>query len=293
MIIKEDDSQHKTSIDQLISIPLPRTYLTDKNYNNAIVSELTPFFIIPKLDRDSFICWMNEEMGIRDITPYDWELDYVRPVLSTLMHERSQFFWKLENNEKTRMFFEEYNRSGGLLSEEYNDDWIIIGYNPDLDVFTSNSVFLTNVIGYFRGINPEDMVRESQEVYPIRTSLSYAMNLDGVLRMYSGFRGIKVMQNIMHTESLTVSRPDQRSVKLCKKDYLPFFRMIFNSDEIVLDTQYPWNNENTICMFAFERKDNSMITMTYTEGRLYYGPNEYIDLRTLTLYMTLWLNAIF
>ena len=290
MIIKAAGSRQMTITERLNLIPVPQVYLTDENYSSSIVSELRSYFVMPKMDFDSFVNWLNEEMGIREITADDWQLSYVRPILLQMQQDGSDQFWKLEDNDSSRMFFEEYNRQGGLLSEEYSDDWIIIGYNPDLDVFSSNSVFLTNVLGYFRGINSEDMQREWKEIYPIRTALAYAMNLDGVLRMYSGYRGIKIMQKIMHTESLIISSQGKQSVTLPKEMYQSFFKMIFNSGEITMDTQYPLTKEDTECWFEFVDANNSAMILSYGSEKLYYGQQGYFELCKVTAQLDSWLK---
>lgn len=292
MIIKAVGSPHITIAEQLNSIPIPKIYLTDESYSSSIVSELKSYFIMPKMDFDSFVNWLNEEMGIREITVDDWNLNHVKPVLLKMRLEGSNELWKLENNEKSRMFFEEYNRQGSLLSEEYSDNWIIIGYNHDLDVFSSNSVFLTNVLSYFRGIDPEDMQREWKEIYPIRTALAYALNLDGVLRMYSGFRGIKTMQKIMHTERLIISSQGKKSVTLPKESYQSFFKMIFDSGEIVIDTKYPLTEEDTEFCFAFSDTNNSTIILSYGSEKLYYGQQEYFELCKMSPQLDSWLKKI-
>lgn len=291
MSIKAVGSSQITIAERLNSIPIPQIYLTDKNYSSSIVSELKSYFIMPKMDFDSFVNWLNEEMGIQKIAADDWQLNYVKPILLKMQQDGSDRFWKLENNDRSRMFFEEYNRQGGLLSEEYSDGWIIIGYNPDLDVFSSNSVFLTSVLGYFRGIDPEDMQREWEEIYPIRTALAYAMNLDGVLRMYSGFRGIKTMQKIMHTERLIISSKDSESVTLPKENYQPFFKMIFNSGEITMDTQYPLTEEDTELCFEFVDTNNSAMILSYGSEKLYYGQQEYFDLCKVSAQLDRWLKT--
>ena len=292
MTIKMDGSQQMTLLDRISSIPLPRFWLTDKEWRGSIVSELRPYFIFPRMDHSTFLNWINANLGIRELSEEDLRSPDLKQQLDVFRKGSMDRFWLLEKNDRSNMFFEFDFQAGDLTSEEYDDGWIVIGYHPELDIFYSSSIFLNNVLAYFRGINPEDLLNESRELFPICSALSYANNLDGVLRSFSAYRGIQIIHRILHAKTLTVFGPQGKTVGLSGDSFFPIFQKIFSSD-IYMNTQYPQEEDDRTFRLDFLEADNSRISLYLGGRRLYYGQREYYELREMAAQLTNWLKEFF
>jgi len=247
---------------------------------------------MPRTDHNSFLKWINEQLGIRELLEKDLRFSDLKRTVDTFRKGKSDRFWTLEKNEKSSIFFEEEYRIGDFTSDEYDDGWIIIGYQEDLDEFYSSSIFLNNVLAYFRGIDPKDLLNDSAELYPIRTALAYANNLDGVLQSFSGYRGIQIIHRILHTKILTVFGPQDKKVVLSGQAYLPFFKKLFSYDGIGMSTQYPQTDDDRKYRLVFWNSDNTTIPLSYGKERLYFDQREYYDLQEMGLELTNWLNDV-
>lgn len=266
-----------TLTERFRSIPLPLCSPSDKDRSGRIVEELTPYFITPRADRISFIARMDEELGIRELGPDQMRLPWIAQVVDAIRKGGNDCFWLLEKSEKSRMFFEDEFRTGDFTSEEYDDGVIAIAYHPEEDLFYSSSVFLEAVLGYLRGIGPEEMQNDSREMYPIRTAPAYAANLDSVLSMYSAHRGIDIIHRILHARTLTVTGPDGKTAVLARPGFMPVFRKLFSSD-IFMDTGLPQTEADGEYLLDFREKDGSRISLRWRNDRLYFGEGEFYEL---------------
>ena len=254
-------------------------YWTDKEWRSGIVSELRPYFILPKSDYATFLRWMNNEFAIQEVTSTDLNAEDLKHEIQTFRKGSSDPFWLLEKNEVSRMFYESAFRAGDLTSEEYYDDAIIvIGYNEEIDEFYSNSNFLEHILAYFRGINEEDLLNDMPSLYPIRTALAYANNLHAVLEEYSGYRGIQIIHRILRAETLVVSGQNGRKSTVSGEVFTPVFQKLFSSDDIFIDTHYPEPEKGEKYHLTFVKADDQMISLTFSGGRLYFSSREYYDL---------------
>ena len=279
MAIAADGYPYQTFKEQLRSIPLPKLYWTDKEWRSGIVSELRPYFILPKSDYATFLRWMNNEFAIQEVTSTDLNAEDLKHEIQTFRKGSSDPFWLLEKNEVSRMFYESAFRAGDLTSEEYYDDAIIvIGYNEEIDEFYSNSNFLEHILAYFRGINEEDLLNDMPSLYPIRTALAYANNLHAVLEEYSGYRGIQIIHRILRAETLVVSGQNGRKSTVSGEVFTPVFQKLFSSDDIFIDTHYPEPEKGEKYHLTFVKADDQMISLTFSGGRLYFSSREYYDL---------------
>lgn len=275
----------------LTSIPLPRSWITDKDRRSAVVSELRPYFIMPRSEPGAFLVRLNEMLGIRELSPEDLSSAGLMHELGVIRHGPSDSFWLLEKNERSSMFFEIEFHVGDLTSEEYDDGRILIGCDPELDVFYSNSVFLDNVLSYLRGIGPEELLSGSKELYPILTAFAYADNLDGVLRRFSAYRGMDAILRALHADMLSVSELGGRTFLLQKQSFYPFFKKLFSS-EICFSSRYPQKEEDIKYRLEFSGPGDTETTFVYGDGRLYFGPQEYYELRDSALPLTSLLDRI-
>lgn len=290
MAITADGFQQTIITEQLSLIPLPRFWTTDKAWQEAIVSELRPYFIIPRVDYSTFVDWIFATLDIRELAAGDSMHSDLIHTISVFRKGAADHFWILERKDKNKLFFN-YHPPLGNQSEVEEDGWTVIGYHPELDVFYSNSNFLENVLGYFRGIDPDDLVRDSRELYPIRTALSYANNLDGVLRQFSAWRGIELIRQILTAKKLIISNQDGRRVILSEQSFLPIIQTIFSS-EYYSSTQFPQSDADRKYRLDFWKSDGSVITLFYGEKRLYYGKQEYYELEDARFELTKWLHTI-
>ena len=87
---------------------------------------------------------------------------------------------------------------------------IVVGYNPEIDTFYSSSTFLQNTLMYFRGIDPEDLLRQSKELFPVRTANAYAEHLDAALRTFTSYVIEQTVLRILRSEKLTVKYPKKK-----------------------------------------------------------------------------------
>ena len=275
MVTAVDGYPYRTYKEQLQSIPLPKVHWTDQEWRSRIISELRPYFILPKSEPADFLAWIKNEFSVQELPPEDLRSPDLNHTIRTFRKGLSDPFWLLEKNEAGRMFYESAFRAGDRTSEEYYEDGkIVIGYNEEIDEFYSNSDFLEHVLAYFRGINEEDLLNESPSLYPIRTALAYANNLDAVLAEYSGYRGVQVIHRILHAESLVVSGKNGREKTVSGDEYLPIFRQVFSSD-IVIDTQVPEPESGENVKLSFTEAEDQTISLIFAEGRLYFSAREY------------------
>jgi len=280
-----------TFLEQLQSIPLPGVWCTDKNWHDSIVPELRQFFIMPKMKYAEFCGWMRDSLGTHSFTEAELRSPVIMRELEIISKGISDRFWLLENNEKSKMFFEYDFQAGDLTSEEYDDGVIIIGYHPESDIFYSNSIFLNNMLSYFRGIDSEELLADSKELYPIQTAFSYANNLDAVLRSYSAFRGIQIIHRILQAEALVIYGRRGKINEFSNTSFFPAFKKIFFSD-IHMSSQYHQTEADQKYKLDFFEKDNSRLSLFYGENRLYYGKREYYELQGAASYLTNWLSDI-
>ena len=232
MAIAVDGYPYRTFKEQLQSIPLPKLYWTDKEWRSGIVSELRPYFILTKADYATFLIWINDELGIREMTSRDLKDQDLKYMIHSIRKGVADNFWLLEKNENSELFYETEPWAEGVEERR-----IVIGYNEDLDEFYSNSNFLDHVLAYFRGINEEDLSKDSLLIYPIRTPLAYANNLHCVLEQYSGYRGLQIIHRILHAETLAVSAQKGQKTTVSGEVFLPVFQQTF--DEYDMDTHFP------------------------------------------------------
>ena len=144
---------------------------------------------------------------------------------------------------------------------------------------------------YFRGIDPEDLLRESKETYPVRTAMAYAIVLDGVLQAYSAHKENRLIRRILHARSLFVSGPHGRTAGVPRPLFIRFFKKLF-SNGILKNTQYPQEEADRKYRLEFEESDNSKISLFFGGERLYYGQREYYDLNDKAPRLTAWLDNI-
>ena len=288
-----DGYPYQTFKERLTSIPLPKVYWTDKEWRSEVISELRPYFILPKADYATFLRWMNDEFAIREVTSADLKAEDLKHEIQTYRKGHSDPFWLLEKNEASRIFYETAFRAGEWTSEEYYDDaMIVIGYNEEIDEFYSNSNFLEHVLAYFRGINEEDLRNDTPSLYPIRTALAYASNLHAVLEEYSGYRGIQMILRALHTDTLVVSGLNGRKATVSGEVFLPVFRQIFASDDIHMDTHYPEPEDGEKYQLAFTEADGKTISLTFAGGRLYFEERGRFELEEEKQQLSNWILEI-
>lgn len=280
-----------TSMKRLFSIPLPRVLSTDKEWRSAVVEDLKPYFITPKADAASFLRQLDEELGIRELKNEDLDDPCLRHDVETIRKGAGDSFWLVSRSEGSRIFFEYEYRTGNFTSEQYDDGNILIGYHPYTDSFYSSSGFLESVMGWLRGIDDEDLGRDSPEMYPIRTALSYAANLEAALSMYSCWRGIDFIRRVLHAKALAITVPHGKIAELSRPAFMPLFRMLFSSD-ISFSTQNQQTKEGDRYRLEFLEKDGSSFVLRFETDRLYYGQREYYCLGEAAPLLSCWLNGI-
>ena len=274
------------------SIPLPQSYLTDKDWSSKIVRELGPYFIIPKAKYADFLDWIIQTFNIRELSVEDFKHPDLKHTVCTTKKEMSDCIWLLERNSKSKMFFEYDFRIGDFTSDAYEEEgWIVIGYNKRSDIFYSSSGFLDNVLNYYRGIDPKDLLNDSKELYPIHTALAYANNLCGVLAMYSAYLGIKTIHRIMHAEKLLVVSINGGSVTLSSASFISMFKSIFTSD-IYMDIRYPQKECDRKYSMLFFESSGSVFQLYFGTNRLYFGRQRYYQLQKTALQFTAWLDEV-
>lgn len=64
--------------------------------------------------------------------------------------------------------------------------------------------------------------------------------------------------------------------------------MMFDSGEIVMDTQYPLTEEDTEFRFEFADPNNSAMVLSYASEKLYYGQQEYLELSKIPSQLNSW-----
>lgn len=293
MDILKDGSQHKTLMERLISFPLPQYYMTDKEWSSSIVSELEPYFVMPRMSGSEFLAWLDAELGIREPSEEERSLPLLQHDLDLLRKGDADSFWILKKNDRTMPFFEYGPSVGVQWGESYDGDTspILIGYDQGSDVFFSNSAFLENTLIYFRGVDPEDLQRDSGEMYPVRNAKAYAVVLDGVLRSCSAYRGTQITRRILSAKSLTVSGPEGKAAVVPRPLFTHCFRSILSHD-VTKDTRFPQDEADRKYRLEFVGSDDSRISLCFGGTRLYYGEREYFELGKKASRHTVWLDRV-
>ncbi len=222
MITTTDGFPQMTLSERLSLIPSPRVPLTSKERRETLISNLRPYFIIPKAEPSRFVVWMKEELGLREFTAEELTVPFYRHEIDMRRMTPSDDLWLLEKNERNREFFETEFFNGDFLNPEYEDDVIVVGYNPEIDTFYSSSTFLQNTLMYFRGIDPEDLLRQSKELFPVRTANAYAEHLDAALRTFTSYVIEQTVLRILRSEKLTVKYPKKRPLRFHPPNFFRF-----------------------------------------------------------------------
>lgn len=180
--------------EHLNAIPASRVEDTGPGWRKTIVAALRPYFILPKKNPSAFVQWMQEYLGIRELTREDL-FPALYNSLNGMRKGMSDSFWLLDRTEKNRKYFE--NCWGTAPDEDVLDAdfYVLIGYHPKWDVFYSCSNYLEHVLIYFRGIDPEDLTRESKEIWPPNTALGYAVHLNDIIPCPAASRDDETSRN--------------------------------------------------------------------------------------------------
>jgi len=267
MITTTDGFPQKTLSERLSLIPSPRVPLTSKERRETLISNLRPYFIIPKAEPSRFVVWMKEELGLREFTAEELTVPFYRHEIDMRRMTPSDDLWLLEKNERNREFFETEFFNGDFLNPEYEDDVIVVGYNPEIDTFYSSSTFLQNTLMYFRGIDPEDLLRQSKELFPVRTANAYAEHLDAALRTFTSYVIEQTVLRILRSEKLTVKYPKKKAVTVSSAEFLPFFRDLVSHNFLIQD-YCPQPDGSPAYSLVFAGADGERAQLVFENGRL-------------------------